>query len=764
MAPREQYCKRYHGVVLNRRQLLKRAALGAAIVAPRASAQSAAVRIAGRDAELRISPVSAHTFRISLLEVINGTEVPSTFDDSLVQQSWGAPAAKLRTVARAQTVRVGELRAVVDADPLSITIQNSQGATVQKLRIDSATGGVSFTTGDSPLLALGEGGPQFDRRGSTDRMRSGQGGYQLRTHGGRVPIPWIVSTSGWALFFRQPFGTFDFTGVESKFIPAAPGPFPQGTTPPPAQPLPLDIFVVVSKDPATIMAEYARLTGKPELAPLWSFGYQQSHRTLASREEIIQEAKTFREKKLPCDTMIYLGTGFCPSGWNTNNGEWGFNTKVFPDPKQVFDELHAQNMKVALHVVIRARSMAGTVRDACDPARPAEEQPSCYWNIHRPVFNLGVDGWWPDEGDPLNAASRLARNRMYWEAPQLDRPNERPFALHRNGSAGMQRFGSFLWSGDVYSTWETLKVHVPVAINTGLTGIPYWGTDIAGFVPTKEFTAEFYLRWFQFAAFCPLFRAHGRNWKLRLPWQWTTGDTGPIEVANYSGAGGPTADDLHNPAVEPICRKYLELRYRMLPYLYSAVRESTQTGLPIMRAMWLHYPDDATAVARGDQYLWGRDVLVAPVVEQGATTRRVYLPKGVWYDFWTNEKHEGGREITRPVDLETMPLFVRAGAILPLGPVKQYVDEKVDGPLELRVYPGVDGSFLLYEDDGKSFNYRKGEWMGIDMRWNDRTRVLSLRLAQGSKMLAPAKRNLEVKVAGQTEAAMFEGRPLEVRF
>ena len=147
--------------------------------------------------------------------------------------------------------------------------------------------------------------------------------------------------------------------------------------------------------------------------------------------------------------------------------------------------------------------------------------------MHRPVFALGVDGWWPDEGDALNLPSRLVRNRMYWEAPQLDRPNERPFALHRNGAAGMQRYGSFLWSGDVHSEWETLKTHLPVAVNVGLTGIPYWGTDIGGFIPTKEFTGELYVRWFQFAAFCPLFRSHGRTWKLRLPWGWNTGETGP---------------------------------------------------------------------------------------------------------------------------------------------------------------------------------------------------------------------------------------------
>jgi alpha-glucosidase/alpha-D-xyloside xylohydrolase len=231
---------------------------------------------------------------------------------------------------------------------------------------------------------------------------------------------------------------------------------------------------------------------------------------------------------------------------------------------------------------------------------------------------------------------------VYWEGPQIDRPNERPYALHRNGYAGMQRYGSFLWSGDVYSTWETLKVHIPIAMNASLTGIPYWGTDVGGFVPTKAFSAELYLRWFQFGAFCTLFRCHGRAWKLRLPWGWNTGDAGPVEISNYSEADIPDASQLRNTQVEPICRKYLELRYRMLPYLYSAVRECTTTGMLVMRALWLHYSDDPVAIAREDEYLWGKDVLVAPVVEKGAASRQIYLPRGFWYDFWTGERIEGG--------------------------------------------------------------------------------------------------------------------------
>ena len=235
-----------------------------------------------------------------------------------------------------------------------------------------------------------------------------------------------------------------------------------------------------------------------------------------------------------------------------------------------------------------------------------------------------------------------------------------------------------------------------------------------------------------------------------------------MEISRYEGAAIPGPSQLHNAQVEPICRKYLELRYRLLPYLYSAVRECATTGMPIMRALWLHYPDDPTAVARSDQYLWGRDILVAPVVEKNATSRQVYLPRGGWYDFWTGEHVEGGREITREVDLETLPLYVRAGAILPLGSVKQYAEEMVEQPLSISIYPGADASFLLYEDDGRSFNHRKGEWMGTQLHWNDARRVLTLRLAPGSRMMPPARRRIAVKLNQTERIVVFDGSAVEV--
>lgn len=705
---------------MTRRDALRVIAAGTAVVLGKAE-----------DTKIVVTPISAKTVRIS-----RGRPIPA--DGSLVELG---------------RVASGDLKVELTG-PLTVRVEMvKSGKLVQQLRIDPQTGVVTFELGDGPLLGLGEGGPQFDRRGSTDRMKSGQGGYKLRTHGGRVPIPWIIGTGGWAMFIHQPFGTFDFTGSAGRFEPASPD-------------AALDLFVIGASDPASIMAEYARLTGYPEMPPLWSLGYQQSHRTLGSREEILAEARTFREKKLPCDTMIFLGTGFCPSGWNTANGSFAWNPRVFPDPKEIVDDFHKEHFRFVLHSVIWTPKLQGSVHDPCRVDRFDEGQAGCLWDAHRKVFSLGVDGWWPDEGDPLNIESRLVRNRMYYEGAQMDRPNERPFALHRNGYAGMQRYAAFLWSGDVFSTWETLRTHIPIAVNTGLSGIPYWGTDIGGFVPTKELTGELYVRWFQFGAFCPLFRSHGRTWKLRLPWGWNTGELGVSEVAAYrDGAADPDPEELHNAAVEPICRQYLELRYRLMPYLYTAVREAHDSGLPVMRGLWLHYPDDPAAVARGDEYLWGRDMLVAPVVEKGASERKLYLPRGAWYDFWAREKLEGGREISRPVDLATTPLYVRAGAVIPMGPVRQYTEEKVDGPLTLWVYPGSDGAFTLYEDDGKTFNYRRGDVMRLQSTWSDRDRTLKIQLAKGSRMLPPMTRNIEVRVANEavSKAVVFKGRPVEVR-
>ncbi|HVQ42639.1 MAG TPA: TIM-barrel domain-containing protein [Vicinamibacterales bacterium] len=726
--------------------------------------QGAGIMVAGRPVEIAVSAVSPATVRITVRPLVDGAPAPVAVTGALESESFGAALASSRAAAPLAQVRAGDLTVRFAENPPTLVVETAKGEVVQRFGLSADAPGLTFLLPKGPLLGLGEGGVQFDKKGSTDQMPNGQGGskedgYILAIHGTRAPIQWLVGTDGWAVFIHQPYGAFDFKGPEGKF------------TPPAASALPLDLFVVSSRDPLVIMREYARITGLPEMPALWSFGYMQSSRTLAGPEEILGVAKTFREKKLPCETLIYLGTDFAPSGWNTRNGEFTWHPTNFPEPKRILDQLHADHFKVVVHVVVEGRQFIGTVNDPCtapalpsgrtpDNAWPRVRQVSCYWPVHKEVMDAGVDGWWPDQGDGYDGPSRLRRHQMYWEGTQQIRPNERPFALHRNASAGIQRYGGFIWSGDVQNRWETLKTHVSVGINTGLSGLPLWGTDIGGFNPQPEYTGELHVRWFQFGAFNPLFRAHGRNWHLKLPWGWDGGDGGPFESGNWRAA----PEELKNPAVEKICRQYLELRSRLMPYLYTAVREMHDTGLPIIRALWLHHPDDPGAVGRGDEYLWGRDMLVAPVVEKGATTRSLYLPRGTWFDFWNDQRVEGGREIDRAVDLATTPLYVRAGAVLPMGPVRQYTSEPTTVPATLVVYPGADGSSSLYEDDGKSLDYRNGAFMRIVMRWENATRRLTLSLAPGSRMLPPSPRPFDVRVAGSTatKRVEFAGKPITV--
>jgi alpha-glucosidase (family GH31 glycosyl hydrolase) len=261
---------------------------------------------------------------------------------------------------------------------------------------------------------------------------------------------------------------------------------------------------------------------------------------------------------------------------------------------------------------------------------------------------------------------------------------------------------------------------------------PYWGSDIGGFYPNSELTGELYARWFQFAAFCGSFRSHGRVWWTRLPWGWGLSDRGPQEYGN-TNAPIPPGDrrnillsEMNNPAIEPIARKYAELRYQLLPYTYSLAWEARDAGLPLMRAMWLHYPDDKAARGLGSQFMWGRDLLVAPVFTKGAASRDVYLPGGDWYDWWTNEKSTGGRTVTRQVDLATMPIYARAGAIVPVDAVRQYTTQPRTEPTTLRIYGGADGQYTLYEDDGISQDYLKARGTWTRITWNDRTKQLTI--------------------------------------
>lgn len=250
---------------------------------------------------------------------------------------------------------------------------------------------------------------------------------------------------------------------------------------------------------------------------------------------------------------------------------------------------------------------------------------------------------------------------------------------------------------------------------------------------------------------------------------------GPIELVEYVKGTSSAPDTLslepdtialHNPDIEPIARRYLELRYRLMPYLYTAVRQAHDTGLPIMRALWLHYPNDSLATRQDDQYLWGRNMLVAPVVRKGVTTKEVYLPEGPWYDFWTERERQGNQTVTRYVDLETMPLYVRAGTVLPLAPVRQHTGQEADEPMTLRVYPGRDGHYTLYEDDGRTLDYQDGEATWTRFAWDNDARTLTIEPGRSSTGQRVESRRFRVVLVGEEDdperTVTYTGEPMAV--
>ncbi len=717
-----------------------------------------AISYGGVLVEVKISEIADKTVRIQL----QPTEKQGDAETFALPWTLASFSAKevfhAYELASEKKLRVGTLRLTIHSNPLTVAVRRADGTLVQELVFNAAPGtnAISFRT-DAPVLGLGEGGDQFDRRGFNFPLINGQR-YKLAELGARAFSPFLIGTEGWGLFAASPRGSFDLRGERGALNPqnAAPGV--------------ADVFVIDAREPAEALREFIRLTGAPVLPPKWALGFMQSHRTLSTEADILNEARTFREKDLPCDTMIYLGTGFCPAGWNFGHDSFEFNTNVFVrDAASVIHDLHTNHLHVVLHIVPLQRdypTLHGHIPP--EPGETVDKQHiASYWKRHQDLVAAGVDGWWPDEGDWLDESSRLARHRMYYEGPLSSTPDERPWNLQRNGTPGMAQFAGWIWSGDINSSWNTFAAQVKVGINSSLSLSPYWGTDIGGFYPSAnhEFTGELYARWFEFAAFCPSFRSHGRTWHLHTPWGWNTGETGPVE-----SHPAPDPSELHNAEVEPVCRKYLDLRYQLLPYTYTITREARDTGLPLMRALWLHYPTDPEAVKLGSEYLWGRDLLIAPVTEKAATSRRVYLPAGGWFDWWTGEKVSGKQWVDRPVDLATMPIYVRAGAIIPVDPVRQYVSEKVDGPTALKIYPGADGEFTLYDDDGESPRYLNGsdpKTIWIHFKWNDSRRRLTIEADPRMKKWPGDVKTFTAEITGsgaKPKPVEFSGKRIEVSF
>jgi alpha-D-xyloside xylohydrolase len=370
-----------------------------------------------------------------------------------------------------------------------------------------------------------------------------------------------------------------------------------------------------------------------------------------------------------------------------------------------------------------------------------------YWRqMNEALFSKGVDAWWMDatepelvgEGTPgalkaamnptfLGSGARMANafvlenSRAVYEGQRSADPDKRVFMLTRSAFAGVQRYASAVWSGDISADWDTLRRQIPAGLNMALSGVPWWTTDTGGFTvprkwagenPKPEDVAEWrelVTRWFQYSTFLPLLRMHGQFPNREM---WFFGD--------------------ENDRAYRTQLAFDRLRYRMQPYTYSVAADVTRRHGSILRPLVMDFGDDPNVLEIADQYLFGPSLLVNPVTKAHATQRSVYLPRGAWYDFWTGERLEGGRRIEAPAPYERLPLYVRAGSILPMGPELQYTGEKPADPLTLWVYTGADASFDLYEDDGVTYGYEKGEFATIPLRWNDDARTLTIGARVGS--------------------------------
>lgn len=740
-------------------------------------------------ASLDLRPIGGSGVRITLRPA--GFEKDFVATPVLVEPEPPPPLMRVNAgeLSSSTIVEVGTLRVEVTPAPLTVAVSNAAGGPVQRLTF-AADGTLAFDLDDQPVLGLGGGGPsfpseidwreqpvEFDRRGRMHPMRPD---WQRQAYGSRNPVTLLWGTAGWGLYIPMPWGAVDLSGpTRGRFVPLDPDTTDlrqqqgladhfddYGKGLPPVETLVpgyFDIFVFDASDPTTAMRDIAAISGPAVLPPKWALGYMQSHRTLENDAQMIQIVDTFREKRIPLDAVVYLGTGFTPRGWNTRQPSFDFNPDVFRrDPADVISDLHARHVKVAVHVVPWDRDRLPTLRGGIPPAVDDDIGPghlANYWQDHVPLVEAGVDAWWPDEGDWFDLFERMKRHQLYYEGPLSTQPDTRPWSLHRNGHLGVARWGGWIWSGDTDSTWKSLEAQIANGINHSLSVGPYWGTDIGGFFPSAELDGELYARWFQFGAFCPSFRAHGQTWQTRLPWGWGLDDRGPLESPTP-----PLAESMNNPAIEPIARRYAELRYQLLPYNYALAWQARTEGLPFIRALWLHHPEDPRAAATGDEFLWGRDLLVAPVYKKGATVREVYLPDGTWYDWWTLARHPGGRSISREVDLATLPLFVRAGAIIPLDPVRQYTAQPVDEPTTLRIFPGADGRFTFYDDDGHSLAYLKGAQTIIELAWDDSMQTLSLNPpANAPKPTSPREFAIQLVGTDSIKRVTFTGEPLSIR-
>jgi alpha-D-xyloside xylohydrolase len=559
----------------------------------------------------------------------------------------------------------------------------------------------------------------FNYRGST---------VKLAQNNTDVAIPFLVSSKGYALMWN----TASETEVDNRFPLTLTFTSIAGNS--------VDYFFIYGPEIDQIIRSYRTMTGHAPMLPKWAYGLFQSKDRYKSQPEILEIAARYRKEHIPLDAIVQDWF------WWKAEGDPIFNSNYTDIPAEL-KTLHDEHLHAMISVwglfdpnstnfqTIRANHF--DIRDAHVYDATNAQARDFYWqNLTGKLFAQGWDAFWLDSAEPEeywpHMGDAILRNKQlamgngalytnifplmhtlgvqdHWKATT---DKKRVFLLTRSAFLGQQRVGATVWSGDVYSTYWGLSHQVAAGLNFALSGYPYWTTDIGGYWPPRGSVAndptyqELYARWFEYGAFCPIFRTHGHREHNEL---WT-----------YD-------------KVEPVLLSYDKLRYRLMPYIYSLAWRVHNEDYTMQRPLVMDWREDPRTWNVPDQFMFGPAILVSPVLKQDATKRSVYLPKApLWYDFWTGASMRGELDIEANAPLDRMPIYVRAGSIVPLGPEIEYADEKPEGPIELRVYTGADGQFELYADEGDNYNYEGGAHAVIPIKWSqaDETLVIGNRIGK----------------------------------
>lgn len=525
-------------------------------------------------------------------------------------------------------------------------------------------------------------------------------------------------------------------------------------------------YTVFAGNADEIIASYRAVTGNVPMLPSWAFGYIHCRERFHSQEELLATARRFRKEEIPIDLIVQDWQYWGKYGWNAMR----FDEQHYPDPAQMVRDLHGMDMKLMISVWSKMDPSSELGKTAQEKGLfiPGttwidffdKDASSFYWNSFRDRLLLpyGIDAWWQDATEPENddlEGRRIMKGSQpgerfrnvyplkvtetIYSGLRMDDPDRRPMIFTRSGFSGAQRYGAVLWSGDVGNDWQTLRYQISAGLGLVSAGLPWWTYDAGGFFrPHNQYSDKDYIermiRWIQAGTFLPLMRVHGYMSNTE-PWEY-----------------GPQAQEIIK---EQIC-----LRYRLLPYIYSEAAKVSYRGSTLMRPLIFDFPSDEKALSQNNEYMFGQSLLVCPVTEGGVCQWKVYLPenKGGWYDFHTGERYEGGQYTDIPVNIRTIPVLVKAGSIIPVGPERQYAAERTDGTIQVRIYPGADGDFHLYEDEGDNNNYENLFRSIIAFHWNDSAQRLTISRREGSFPGMEEVRTFRLCISGREKTITYDGR------